>query len=53
MPILKAPYKSCFQDPAVCSSYEGRLGNFMDKWISITLDPFVLGMMQGHLLQFN
>ena len=32
---------------------EGRLSEFEDEWMHITQDPFVLGIIQGHLLHFN
>ena len=31
----------------------GRIREFAKEWMDITQDPFVLGTIQGHLLQFN
>ena len=32
---------------------EGRLRKIQDNWSGITQDPFILGMVQRHLLRFN
>ena len=31
----------------------GRLGSFPNEWMGITYNPFMLGTIQGYLLQFN
>ena len=44
------PSLSVLEDPAPVG---GRLANFTQEWSAITNDPFVLGTVQGHLIQFQ
>ena len=56
---LPRPYwdpKTLLPRPCVSRSsipIGGRLREFAHKWMGITQDPFVLGTIQGYLLQFN
>ena len=54
---MKGPsdlYEACFQDQVrQFFQWEGNKREFVNEWLGITLDPFWLDIVHGHLLHFQ